>query len=162
MCNILFYLFLRIFQNFSFWIIPEHSGHSILRHMVVCGRLAVVQSKVDAIRALPEAITTKLLRSYLDMCAWLLLSISAFIFRIASLLSKLTKGVKQGAYISTPSNIRCISSWKMNIKLTRWALHTSYYDLQIHHKSDSLNTNSDCLCQLIWYFVYIWASRENY
>ena len=35
------------------------------------------------------------------------------------------------------------------MKLTRWALHLSRYDLKVHHKSGNLNINADCLSRLV-------------
>ena len=35
------------------------------------------------------------------------------------------------------------------MKLTRWALHLSRYDLHVHHKAGVLNTNADCMSRLI-------------
>jgi len=64
-------------------------------HMVGSGEIAVVESKVDAIKNIPEPRTKKLLRSFLAMCSYYRSFLPSF-SDVAYPLTELTKGGKVG------------------------------------------------------------------
>jgi len=64
-------------------------------HMVGSGGMSVGQGKVDAIKAMPEPTTKKLLRGFLGMCGYYRSYLPSF-SNIASPLTDMTKGRKSG------------------------------------------------------------------
>jgi len=64
-----------------------------VRHMIGTGEIALVQSKVEAIKLMPAPTTKKLLKSFFAMCNYYRAFIP-FFSDIALPLTKFTKGVK--------------------------------------------------------------------
>jgi len=83
-----------------------------LRHMVGSGCMSVVQGKVDAIKAMPEPSTKKLLKGFLGMCGYYRTFLPGF-SDIASPLTDMTKGGKTGKVQFTETQREAFNNLKI-------------------------------------------------
>jgi len=118
-----------------------------LGHMVGSGGMSVVQGKVDAIRAMPEPTTKKLLRGFLGMCGYYRSYLPSF-SDIASPLTDMIKGGKTGKIKFTEQQRAAFDKLK-SLLCESTTLYTPVYDRPFNIQCDASDyAVGGCLSQL--------------
>ena len=111
-------------------------------HLVGSGTMSVIQSKVEAIRLLPEPTTKKLLRSFLGMCGWYKTYIPRY-SEIALTLTDMTKTKMPATFVFDANQRRAFQALKESLCNSR-TLATPKYDREFHIYCDASELAVGC------------------